>query len=406
MTCARGRDVIAWEREGSGAPLPEALRAHASACDECAARIEEVRGPREWLAGAPAHPIDRGRREEMRFALMSAARTSAKAAGSGTVPRRRPWRGAAFGVAALSIAAVAATLALALAGRDGAPPVAPDRADRPAAPEAEAPHGRERASAADRPPPGPMVDRGERASAADRPLIDRGARVLPGRGARVVAVRPAPDAVHRVVAGSVRFEVDALPEGERFRVIAGDATVEVRGTAFRVDVRDGLLREVEVDEGHVVLRIGDRTVAHLRAGARWTRRELPAATAPAREALSPPAVTEPPPSHEAGASAPAAETRGAARPDTAAAHRADREFALAFRLHREGDHARAAALLDALASDPALDAGRRADVLYWSARAHEALGDAAAARDRAARSLEAAPESWHAARARALLDAR
>ena len=365
MTCARARDVEAWARAGSRAALSDELRAHLSSCAVCAARAEDVDAPRRWLAGAEIHDVAAARREEIRFALMSAARTSTRDARPGVRTRRAMWAGA------LVLVSIAAGASLLVRGGGGG-----DAASRPD----DVAHGAGSSAAEER----------AAEALAPEPRESLG-RIVAEAGARVVEERIAPDEVHRVLDGAARFEVDPLSDGERFRVMAGDATIEVRGTSFRIDVREGLLREVEVAEGEVEVRVGDRTVAHLRTGARWSRADMSAS----RQAeLGPPTT----PRAGRTTTAPVEDERVPARAD--ATHRVDREFSVAWRLHREGDHSRAAALLDALTDDRALDAGRRADILYWSARAHLALGDCAAAHDRAARSLATAPNGWYASRAR------
>jgi len=58
--------------------------------------------------------------------------------------------------------------------------------------------------------------------------------------------------IELVVDGGVSVEVARRASDQRFAVIAGDRTVTVRGTAFRVEHRDGGL-EVACGHGHVVL---------------------------------------------------------------------------------------------------------------------------------------------------------
>ena len=75
--------------------------------------------------------------------------------------------------------------------------------------------------------------------------------------------------------GMVDARVKKLGAGQRFRISTPDAEVEVRGTAFRVAIREPDTRcrpgpdtEVEVDEGLVLVRYQQREIA-LPAGSRW-----------------------------------------------------------------------------------------------------------------------------------------
>jgi hypothetical protein len=70
----------------------------------------------------------------------------------------------------------------------------------------------------------------------------------------------------------------------------------------------------------------------------------------------------------------------------------------------QNGRAREAALtFDALAADPRLDRERRADVLFWSARAHAEAGEMAEAERAAAAVGSVDPGSWHASDAALLL---
>ncbi|HUH03829.1 MAG TPA: FecR domain-containing protein, partial [Kofleriaceae bacterium] len=79
------------------------------------------------------------------------------------------------------------------------------------------------------------------------------------------------DEVVRLDTGRVTVAVDKLRPRERFRVIAGDAEVEVRGTSFDVRVEDDVLMEVVVHTGAVEVRPVGRPTVLLHPGERWTR---------------------------------------------------------------------------------------------------------------------------------------
>ena len=88
-------------------------------------------------------------------------------------------------------------------------------------------------------------------------------------GASYAWIGSQPDEQVRLHDGAVHVEVSPLHAGERFRVIVGDAEVEVRGTAFDVVVIADRLIAVHVSHGRVEVRhTGDPTVM-LEAGARW-----------------------------------------------------------------------------------------------------------------------------------------
>jgi hypothetical protein len=63
-----------------------------------------------------------------------------------------------------------------------------------------------------------------------------------------------PDEIVRLHDGSIVVDVDPLHPGERFRVVVGDAEIEVRGTSFKVVAIGDRLRSVEVLRGLVSVR--------------------------------------------------------------------------------------------------------------------------------------------------------
>ncbi|MEJ7733326.1 MAG: hypothetical protein WKG00_29540 [Polyangiaceae bacterium] len=121
-----------------------------------------------------------------------------------------------------------------------------------------------------------------------------------------------------------------------------------------------------------------------------------------------PATPAATPSRSASAALPAAAasaTPGASSSTapaiTAAAAAFDSRFQLARAALHSGNAAAAATGFDALAASADVDAGRRADALYWAASAHAQAGHAREAEDRA-RSVASMP-SWHADDAALLL---
>lgn len=80
------------------------------------------------------------------------------------------------------------------------------------------------------------------------------------------------DEVVRLTQGTVRLSVEKLRPTERFRVIAGDGEVEVRGTEFTVTADGDRLESVRVISGRVVVRVGGLERV-LGANDRWRRGE-------------------------------------------------------------------------------------------------------------------------------------
>jgi len=88
-------------------------------------------------------------------------------------------------------------------------------------------------------------------------------------GARFARMGNQPDEIVRLYSGTISVEVERLQNGERFRVIVGDAEVEVRGTAFDVVADHDKLTAVRVIHGRVEVRQGDNPMVVLNAGDRW-----------------------------------------------------------------------------------------------------------------------------------------
>jgi len=378
--CAHHDDLMAWVRRGEGAPLAEALERHVVSCADCAREHGAIVGVRERLQALPVRRIDPKRLGAIRFELIAAARSrptlpssERPAASPPPAPRRLPsWRIVALLSAAVGLLALVLVVSI--------------------------PRGRPQTQAS---------------HAIEIELAD---------GANGVRAHEGPDEVYALLHGSARFHVRTLHAGERFRVVVGGDTVEVRGTRFRVDVADGRMVAVDVQEGAVALSLaegGDMQV--LTAGHAWHRAVLagqgaaapeaaagevsavgsagPESSAPASSASagSSPAI---PPRAASAASAGSAARAGAAVPTRSGVARVDErpafdaEFGRALDLVKKGRAAEAAAAFDRLRDDPGVDAGRRADALYWAARAHTEAGHGAAAEERA-RAVTETPGSWH-----------
>ena len=105
-----------------------------------------------------------------------------------------------------------------------------------------------------------------------------------------------PNEIVRLESGRVAFEVAHLTSEQRFRVVTRDGEVEVRGTRFETEARDGVLWAVVVTEGKVDVCVGD-TVLRLRAGDQW-QRQLPLPAVEEPTIAAPVAAYEPPREHE------------------------------------------------------------------------------------------------------------
>lgn len=88
-------------------------------------------------------------------------------------------------------------------------------------------------------------------------------------GAIYAEISGQPDEVVRLYEGTITVDVEPLRQGERFRVVTGDAQVEVIGTVFEVTAREGELAAVEVRRGRVEVRGPDEQPNVLLAGSRW-----------------------------------------------------------------------------------------------------------------------------------------
>jgi hypothetical protein len=65
-----------WAAQGNASDLPEALRAHISRCQSCAAFVQAVLGVRELGGSLPTVTMSSARHDKMKFLLMSEARQS------------------------------------------------------------------------------------------------------------------------------------------------------------------------------------------------------------------------------------------------------------------------------------------------------------------------------------------
>jgi TolA-binding protein len=160
-----------------------------------------------------------------------------------------------------------------------------------------------------------LVFRGGSAEQLPLSLTD-GSQVTPlGSGARVVPELIAENRVElRQAAGSVAYQVTARPS-RVFVVRAGDARVEVLGTAFRIDLSERAVH-VAVTRGLVRVAHGN-SIAQLAAGEEVTlaRASNQVSSAPSAAASADPSIE--PDEAQHGAAAPAASMKDGSAPSAA-----------------------------------------------------------------------------------------
>ncbi len=233
--------------DGQRCPGPEALarglrrgephpdQAHLARCAACARAVDELTALLELARALPARPESGEDREERRTQLL------ALAAATPVRVRRRPGpiMVAGFGFA-FALAAAAALVAL-IGRRAGTTTARPATAVAPLV------------ASLSPPTPGAI----------------RRATVSPAPSTSFAFARDQPDELVRLRDGTLWVEVAPLRPGERFRVLTGDAEVEVRGTAFEVVAVADRLLAVRVEHGTVEIRRTDQALVTLTAGQRW-----------------------------------------------------------------------------------------------------------------------------------------
>jgi TolA-binding protein len=207
------------------------------------------------------------------------------------------------------------------------------------------------------------------------------------RGPATYSWSSLPDEVVRLSEGRIAVRVAPLGPGERFRVVSGDAEIEVHGTSFEVVVAGDRLVAVNVSRGLVAVRPAGSPASLLGPAEEWHPAPPPEAHAqrarerPARRAV---AGLQPPPAPDAPATP------------------AERAFADGWRALRVGSYVDAAAAFGRAASagsgEPLAE-----DALYWRAVAEARAEHSAEARASMARFLEQYPASRRAGEMAAML---
>lgn len=205
--------------------VPPALQQHLRTCERCQMALEEERDAQSLFKNFPRRAPSPTEHENAKQALLAAAAQPAKT--------RRIWP-LLVGLAAVFVLATSAALFF----------------------------GSE--------PPGKAA-----------PSPERRGVVYAGDGARFLQDRKKGDEVVRLTEGTITVEVEHLQPGERFRVVTGDAEVEVRGTAFEVVVHNDRLVSVKVIRGAVDVRPKEKPTVRLSPGQKWETPE--AASLPTSE---------------------------------------------------------------------------------------------------------------------------
>ena len=229
------------------------------------------------------------------------------------------------------------------------------------------------------------------------------------------------DEVVRLRGGRVSVSVEHLSPTQRFRVVAGDGEVEVRGTAFDVVVVDDRLQGVVVHHGLVAVRLNGEAAIEVAGGERWTRDAGVSKVAVLEPQPQPQPQPQPEPQPQrqpvpdpVPAPVPAPDPAPVPAADPAPVPAAapvpvpdpDSPIEVAFRegrlALRDGDFGSAADLfLRAIASDP--DAPLAEDARYWRAVALARAGKDIDAHDTLEAFLLRHPTSMHAGRASLML---
>lgn len=213
------------------------------------------------------------------------------------------------------------------------------------------------------------------------------------------AMSSAPDEIVVLHDGTLDVEVAPLHPGERFRVIVGDAEVEVRGTAFAVTARAGRLIDVVVAHGVVEVRARDEQ-RMLTAGQSWrepTNIATPS-TASAQPTVTNPTATPPVVRHIAKAP-PAKADREPAKPQRVPEEVAFDDGWAAMRANRFTQAARAFARVQVLSPTGPL----AEDASYWYAVALARAGQPVPAQNAFRDHLDAFPTSRRAGEVSAML---
>lgn len=196
-----------------------------------------------------------------------------------------------------------------------------------------------------------------------------------------------PDEVVQLHEGTLRVDVSHLDIGERFRIITGNAEIEVRGTSFQVAVTADRLVSVLVRDGRVEVRHRGMKPFTLLGGQRWDARGPQRPAKVAVVALS---------SQSSGATL----TKTSTAP-TEIVPTSDVAFQRGFSALQAGDLSLAIAELEKVVADPS--ASLIEDARFWLAVAYARSKRTRAAVDGFERFLAHHPRSVRRGQATAML---
>jgi TolA-binding protein len=203
------------------------LQKHLRGCERCTQYIQEERDAQSLLRRLPLQTPTAAQHQDARMALFAAAKVSLP-----SLVRPTPWGKISLGLVAAVMLTVGAANWL---SEDPAPP-----------PVAVPPEARG------------TIFAGNKAQFHHQ--------TVPG------------DETVRLSEGSITVDVPALKPGERFRIIVGDAEIEVRGTSFEVIAHNDKLVSVRVIHGEVEIHTKQEPVVRLEPGERWVSAEQMAAS--------------------------------------------------------------------------------------------------------------------------------
>lgn len=199
-------------------------------------------------------------------------------------------------------------------------------------------------------------------SGPERVDSDYRARIVAGASARFTH-QSLPDETIRLVDGTVSLDVDHLADGERLRVITGDAEVEVRGTSFVVEAVGDKLAWVHVLKGRVEVRALGHAPVILGALDHW--RPVASIALPSTPQVGIAAVTETP-VRVAKPRVPRVVTAPVATPPIPLPIDLETPYRAAWDAFRRGDLDAAAAGFDAVARAKG-EGPLASDAAYWRA---------------------------------------
>jgi ferric-dicitrate binding protein FerR (iron transport regulator) len=217
------------------------LTAHLATCGRCAKVIADLQLFRDLGRHLPTVSPTQARLEQTRTAMLAAKAARSQRGSEGPGKSARKFLGFVGGRSTIVATALAAVVVVAIVGW-------------------RRPSGR-----------GDATSFGSLAAGAVFGTFH--ATVYPRPGARLDRSGNQTDDIVRLREGGARFEVSPLGPGERFRVVAGDGEVEVRGTSFEVDVRVDHLSAVRVQHGRVEVRVAGRPAVVLGPRDDWNAAE-------------------------------------------------------------------------------------------------------------------------------------